>query len=224
MRPDPDEKQWREYIAQNYRSANYGRGLPGWIMRKGHRELECSFPRETRFEKVLEVGAGEGIHVPFVRHGFTEYILTDRDPGALKRIKGPVFPGVLFQTTDACKLSFPDRSFDRVIATHVLEHLPEPHLVLQEWRRVLKPGGVLSLLLPCDPGLAWRIARSFGPRARAGANGIDYDYWMAREHINPIYNLLSFIRYYFEVRTEKFLPFGLPFADINLLYACNLST
>ena len=37
----------------------------------------------------------------------------------------------------------PDRSFDVVMAAHVLEHLPEPQAALSEMARVLKPGGVL---------------------------------------------------------------------------------
>src|SRR3546814_1644399 len=72
-------------------------------------------------------------------------------------------------------------SVDRLIACHVLEHLHHPHDVLREWYRVLRKGGVLSILLPCDPGVLWRVGRMFGPRANAERAGIEYDYWMARE-------------------------------------------
>jgi len=223
MHPDPEENLWQDYIAQSYFSSNYGRGLAGWLMRKGHVELERDFHPGARFEKVLEVGAGEGVHLPFVRHSFSEYLLTDKNISALERVRFSLPPGVTMQVEDSLNLSFPDHVFDRVIAAHLLEHLPHPHLALREWYRVLKPGGVLSLILPCDPGVAWRLARCFGPRARARSTGINYDYWMAREHLNSIYNLLSYIRFYFDFRREIFLPLRLPLPDMNLLYVCTIT-
>jgi SAM-dependent methyltransferase len=42
----------------------------------------------------------------------------------------------------------PDASYDFALASHVLEHLPNPAAALLEWRRVLKPGGRLLLFMP----------------------------------------------------------------------------
>lgn len=53
--------------------------------------------------------------------------------------------------TDATRnLPFPDDSFDIVYASHVLEHIPwyESRNVLEEWTRILKPGGRLEIWLP----------------------------------------------------------------------------
>ena len=62
-----------------------------------------------------------------------------------------------------------------------------------------------------------------GPRARARDAGIDYDYWMAREHVNPINNLVVFIRYYFSEVVEAWHPTRLPFPDMNLFYLCHVT-
>jgi ubiquinone/menaquinone biosynthesis C-methylase UbiE len=119
---------------------------------------------------------------------------------------------------DATRLSFPDDSFDRVIAAHVLEHLPAPNLALREWVRVLRPGGVLTLVLPCDPGIAWRLGRRLGPRSRFERAGIAYDYWMAREHVSAIDKLVAYVRYFFADVEERWLPLRIPSIDVNLFY------
>ena len=125
---------------------------------------------------------------------------------------------------DATALQYPDDSFDRLIATHVLEHLAQPELVLQEWVRVIRPGGVLSIILPCDPGIAWRIGRAFGPRKAGKRAGLPYDYYMAVEHINSIHNLEKIIDALFPEKRIRWWPFRfIPIHDVNLIYAVNIS-
>jgi len=51
--------------------------------------------------------------------------------------------GFAFCQTDARWLPFPDNSFDRVIANHMLYHVPDRPAALSEIRRVLRPGGRL---------------------------------------------------------------------------------
>jgi len=117
---------------------------------------------------------------------------------------------------------FDDESIDRVVASHVLEYLSKPHEALREWNRVLKPGGALSLILPCDPGIAWRYGRYVSTLRKISARGLPWAYIVAREHVNPINNLVALIRYYFEQYDEKWRPFRLPIIDINLIYAVNI--
>lgn len=51
---------------------------------------------------------------------------------------------------DAIKLPYPNESVDEVYASHVLEHFPyeKTALVLNEWARVLKPGGIMRIGVP----------------------------------------------------------------------------
>jgi SAM-dependent methyltransferase len=49
---------------------------------------------------------------------------------------------------DGHVLPFPDASFDAVLCTEVLEHIPDPTETLREIHRVLKPGGRLLLTIP----------------------------------------------------------------------------
>ncbi|MCB2409191.1 class I SAM-dependent methyltransferase [Hymenobacter lucidus] len=49
---------------------------------------------------------------------------------------------------DGTQLTFPDNSFDLVIASDVLEHIDDQHQALSEWKRVLRPQGQLMLFVP----------------------------------------------------------------------------
>lgn len=225
---EKEDQAWLDFrakFADVYDESNYVSPLQSALMRASHRLVERHFQERVHFAKVLEIGAGTGEHLGFVRHTFDQYVLSDIDAKTLEVAKGKLndkFDSqLLFETQSGVELSYVDNSFDRLIATHVLEHIYQPHLVLKEWARVVKHGGVLSILIPTDPGIAWRLGRHWGPRKNAIAQGIAYDYVMAREHVNSCNNLIALLRYYFPVRTEAWWPFPIPSIDLNLFFVCH---
>lgn len=214
---------------QSYDNNNAKRTLAGSFLQKSHLLLEQSVPNLKGLETILEVGAGSGHHFPYVNSKFSKYIMTDGSTEMLSIASGKyskeISSGVMVcERQDATKLSYPDSSVDRLIATHVLEHLPNPVNVLKEWNRVVKPGGIISIVLPCDPGLLWRIGRHLGPRRNAQKQGLAYDYLQAAEHINSIFNLKIFIQHHFEFLTESWYPAKIPLPDLNLFYICHIRT
>jgi predicted SAM-dependent methyltransferase len=62
-------------------------------------------------------------------------------------IRGEVRPDIVAPLD---KIPVPDGSYDLVFASHVLEHVKraDTYKTLKEWRRVLKPGGKLQLVVP----------------------------------------------------------------------------
>jgi ubiquinone/menaquinone biosynthesis C-methylase UbiE len=52
------------------------------------------------------------------------------------------------QQTDATCLPFADNSFDKIICSEVLEHIPDYVGVLREIKRVLKPNGTFAISVP----------------------------------------------------------------------------
>ncbi len=223
-----EDQAWLDYrarFADVYDDANYSSPLQSAVMRASHRLTEKRFKERDHFSRVLEIGAGTGEHLAFVRHGFDQYVLTDLDAKTLevagRKLRQKYGSKLLLETQSGAGLSYADNSFDRLIATHVLEHIYQPHLVLKEWSRVLKNGGMLSILIPTDPGVAWRLGRHLGPRKNAVAQGIAYDYVMAREHVNSCNNLIALIRHYFPERSEGWWPFPIPSIDLNLFFVCH---
>jgi SAM-dependent methyltransferase len=51
---------------------------------------------------------------------------------------------ISFESGDACRLTYPDTTFDRVISSLALDLIPEPEPAAAEMRRVTKPGGVVA--------------------------------------------------------------------------------
>lgn len=225
-----EDKAWLEYrekFSTVYDDSNYSSPLQGFSMRASHRLVEKAYNSQTHFDRVIEIGAGTGEHLPFVRHTFKEYILTDIDPEALDVAKRKLsqFPQnkMKFEVQEGVNLNFPDNSFNRLVAVHVLEHIYQPHLVIKEWLRVVSDGGVISILIPTDPGLAWRLGRHLGPRKNAIEQGISYDYVMAREHVNSCNNLLAILRHYFPTAKESWWPFPIKSIDLNLFVALHIT-
>ena len=225
-----EDKAWIEYrkkFADVYDDSNYSSPLQSFVMRASHRLTEKAFNSQVHFDRVLEVGAGTGEHLPFVRHSFNKYILSDLDPKTLDiakiKLAGMHDDKLGFETQTGDSLTYPDNSFDRIVAAHVLEHIYQPHLALKEWYRVLRNDGILTILIPTDPGLAWRLGRHFGPRKNAIAQGIAYDYVMAREHVNSCNNLIAILRHYFPAAKEAWWPFPIPSIDLNLFFVFHAS-
>jgi len=220
-----EDRAWIDWIAQYselYDNLNYATSLQSIVMGKGHKAIESAFDNTVKYESVLEIGAGTGEHIPYVRHEYDKYILSDCNEIALSVAKKKLSnhtKGILyFEKQVGSQLSYKDNIFDRVIACHVLEHIYHPHIAIKEWCRVLKDNGVLSVIIPTDPGLAWRLGRRFGPRKKAIKKGIFYDYVMAREHVNSCINLQAILRYYFPDAREQWWPFSIPSTDLNLFY------
>jgi SAM-dependent methyltransferase len=62
------------------------------------------------------------------------------------RVREEGFKNVVFQRGDIFNLPFPENRFDHVFICFVLEHLPDPGLALDRLKRVLKPGGSITVI------------------------------------------------------------------------------
>lgn len=165
--------------------------------------------------RALDLGCGRGrhthqmyyhavAHVVGVDLGFDDVIRTregfgqipDTDPNSQRHFSLAV--------GDALRLPFPDATFDRIICSEVLEHIPDYHGALKEIARILKPNGKLGISVPrafpewvCwkleeryhnNPGGHVRIFRTSGLkrdvtaagfrfRRRHWAHGLHAPYW-----------------------------------------------
>jgi ubiquinone/menaquinone biosynthesis C-methylase UbiE len=96
--------------------------------------------------RVLEIGIGSALNLPFYGHAVHEVVGVDPSP-ALVAMARAVRSDLSFQfsVVEAAgeRLPLENHSFDTVLTTWSLCSVADPHQVLREARRVLRPGGQL---------------------------------------------------------------------------------
>jgi phosphatidylethanolamine/phosphatidyl-N-methylethanolamine N-methyltransferase len=122
--------------------------------------------------RILEVGVGTGISLP-------DYARTNRLVGVdisepmLRKAQERVAEHGLthvdaISVMDAERLAFPDGYFDVVVAQYVITAVPAPEATLDEFARVLRPGGEIILVnhIGAETGLRRTFEQGFAPLAR----------------------------------------------------------
>jgi phosphatidylethanolamine/phosphatidyl-N-methylethanolamine N-methyltransferase len=99
--------------------------------------------------RILEVGVGTGLSLPHcARHvDFTGIDLSQKMlERARARVEALGLQNVRLLKMDATTLELPDNSFDRVLAAYFISTVPDPVRVVEEMKRVCRPGGYLVFL------------------------------------------------------------------------------
>lgn len=140
---------------------------------------------------ILEVGVGTGISLPEYRSASSIFGVDISEP-MLRRARERVEELGLthvkgLAVMDAERLDFPDDSFDVVVAQYVVTAVPNPEAALDEFARVVRPGGeiVLTSRIGAERGMRKSIEHWLEPVAqrlgwRTEFDGSRYESWAAR--------------------------------------------
>ena len=118
------------------------------INRKTHRSLkELVSALMQSNDTVLECACGTGLLSAVVAPKCRQLTATDFSEKMLKKAKKNCagFQNVTFSQADIAALSYPDGSFDKVVAGNVIHLLDNPLTALHELNRVCKDGGILII-------------------------------------------------------------------------------
>jgi ubiquinone/menaquinone biosynthesis C-methylase UbiE len=209
-------KYWHEVLPRNF----------GVIDRFNHSYAVKTAP--PNFTRTLEIGAGIGEHLLYERltpEQEANYHALELRPNMSAEIQRR-FPRAQTITADCQKrIDFPDNHFDRVLAIHVLEHLPNlPAAVRELYRLCDKDRGMLSIVIPCEGGLAYSLARKISAqRIFEKRYNQSYQWFIQREHVNRPREILAELKPYFRVRSRTFFPLRVPAVFCNLVIGLTLT-
>ena len=113
-------------------------------------------------ERVVDVGSGYSMFRCIQEEWTFQVTCCDLDEPALRVIERES-PGYRVATADAASLPFGDGTFDGLFAGEILEHVVDPRAALREWKRVVKPGGILIVTTPNAARLMNRVNRCREP-------------------------------------------------------------
>ena len=120
----------------------------GWMFANG-REAGQQLLELYPGAQVLEVGVGTGLSLPRFSLGVDVCgidLSQDMLNQAQRRVESLRMRNVRLLKMDATKLEFPDHCFDRVYAAYFISTVLDPVKVVQEMKRVCRPGGYLIFL------------------------------------------------------------------------------
>jgi SAM-dependent methyltransferase len=178
-----------------------------------------SFPG---FRASIEIGAGLGEHLHYEKltpEQEAGYVAVELRENMAAEIRAR-FPRVKAITGDCqARLDFPDGHFDRYIAVHVLEHLPNlPACIAEAYRLLDKERGQMLVVIPCEGSPAYSFARKISAERvydRHFKGG--YHWLISREHINRPHEILAELDPHFTVEKKVLFPLPfLPFVFNNL--------
>jgi len=208
-------RHWHEVLPARYSAIeefNHRYPLEGWP------------PAQSNHCRVLEVGAGLGEHIGFENLDGVEYHALELREEMAGRIRER-FPRVKTTVGDIQQaLAFPTGYFDRVIAIHVLEHLPDLPSALKQIHRVLIPTGRFDVVIPCEGGWAYSLARRISAqRIFERRYKMRYDWFVRSEHLNVPAEIWGELSHYFSLEQARYFPFRIPSVALNLVIGLRLS-
>jgi SAM-dependent methyltransferase len=125
-------------------------------------------------DRVLDMGCGAGRHAFEMYRRGADVVAFDQDGDELAgvldvfaamREAGEVPAGAEadIKQGDALAMPFADGEFDRVVASEVLEHIPDDETAIAELVRVLRPGGTMAVTVPrwLPEKICWALSDAY---------------------------------------------------------------
>jgi SAM-dependent methyltransferase len=124
--------------------------------------------------RMLDLGCGQGRHTYEALRRGAEVVAVDLNTDDLRGVEemvaalaeaGDIKPpdGPVTLEADALDLPFADGYFDRVLASEILEHIPDDRTAIAEIVRVTRPGGLVAVTVPRNwpERICWRLSDQY---------------------------------------------------------------
>lgn len=173
--------------------------------------------------QTLEIGAGLGSHCQYEDLTIQKYHCLEYREEFCEEIR-KILPHDQVTCGDIqSKQPWEANTFDRIIAIHVLEHLPNLPLALVEIQRLLKDTGFLDIVIPCEGGIAHTFARKISAERLFNKNfKMDFTPIHLNEHVNSYGEIDELLKKDFKVAHSSFFPLKVRLPNINICVGMRL--
>jgi SAM-dependent methyltransferase len=180
------------------------------------------------FVRTLEIGAGNGEHLHYEtlteeqRRGYVALELRENIAARFRERH----PGIRVEVGDCQRrLEFSEGYFDRILAIHVLEHLPDLPKAVEEAHRLCdKSRGRLCVVIPCEGGTLYGLARRWSAqRMYERRYRRPYSGFIEREHLSRPEEVIEALTRRFKIVHRSFFPAVVPWLSCNLFVGLTLA-
>lgn len=128
---------------------NYGNNIKAYVFARNAiiRKLKTPIWKRYCTGKGLEIGGGahntfglDTLNVDVKSDNYQAYVDEQMENC------GKVMPIDIL--ADTSEIPVPNESYNFIISSHVFEHVANPIKVLKEWNRIIKPGGIIFMIIP----------------------------------------------------------------------------
>lgn len=195
-------KRWHEILASRIRYSLIEKFNHGYVVKHAPKN----------FIHTLEIGAGLGEHLAYEKLSAEQkkhYIALELRQNMADQIQAR-YPDIATQVGDCqMMLPFEENHFDRIIAIHVLEHLPNLPAAVKEMHCLCnKKQGVFSIVIPCEGGLVYTLARQLSAqRIFEKYYKQSYRWFIEREHVNQPHEILEELSHYFQIEHRSYFHY-----------------
>jgi dolichol-phosphate mannosyltransferase len=164
-----------------------------WQRRRHH--ITVSWARGAG--RILDAGCGSSLIIQSLNNA----VGMEFNLGKLRYLRRH---GIPLTRASAFALPFKDGSFDCVISSQVIEHIPYDEVLFTEMRRVLRPGGTLILGTPDYATIGWRLIEPTYAFLLPGGYADEHITHYTREKLTEILSRHGFVveEYAYVVRSE----------------------
>lgn len=214
------------YEKDNYINTNYT-GLAKLIYFFNHKLLELGFSKKIYNKHIIEIGGGAQPHIHYMDiKNISSYTIVD----SIKYKKNILllkkkYKNIKFNFLDYRK-KIKKKNYTRLIASHTFEHMNNFEKDFINLMKCLNRRSLISIALPCDPGILWRLLqliyyykqkKNYGWRSMR-----EKDLSHARDHCTPVQNITKILNYYFFNIKKFYFPFLVPSINLNIFLILQL--